>query len=69
MTWARGTAEVTAPNQRARALAAERTHDAIQQTRAAHTVAGHARDATDCRELLHMLGLDAGTARETAETE
>ncbi|WP_018683718.1 hypothetical protein [Actinokineospora enzanensis] len=34
---------------------------ATQQAQAARTVAGHSLDATDCRELLSMLGLSART--------
>jgi hypothetical protein len=44
-----------------RAAAADRSR-AIQQARASVTVAGHALDVTDCRELLSMLGLTAEEA-------
>ena len=42
-----------------RAHAVEQAHSAVQNARAARTVAGHAADATDCEQLLDMLGLDA----------
>jgi hypothetical protein len=42
-----------------RAHAVEQAHSAVQNARAARTVAGHSADATDCGELLDMLGLDA----------
>lgn len=41
-----------------RAKAAEADHSALQNARAARTVAGHAADAEDCSRLLAMLGLD-----------
>lgn len=41
------------------AKAAQDRHDAVQNARAARTVAGYAADAEDCCELLAMLGLDA----------
>ncbi len=40
-----------------------RRENALHHDRAARTVAGRATDAQDCRLLLEMLGLDAGTAR------
>jgi hypothetical protein len=36
---------------------------AVQRGRAAVVVAGQSSDVEDCRELLLMLGLDAGTER------
>lgn len=47
-----------------RAKAAQDDYGALQNARAARTVAGHAADAEDCGELLAMLGLDA-TVRES----
>lgn len=41
------------------AKAAQETHSAVQNARAARTVAGHAADAEDCGQLLAMLGLEA----------
>jgi hypothetical protein len=35
-------------------------HVAVQDDRAARTVAGRAKDSDDCRLLLEMLGLGAG---------
>ncbi|GAA4439516.1 hypothetical protein GCM10023148_46590 [Actinokineospora soli] len=37
----------------------ETRHHALQCAKAMRTVADHATDASDCRELLEMLGLDA----------
>jgi hypothetical protein len=53
-----------------RAKAAEENHSAVQNARAARTVASHAADAEDCGELLAMLGLDVteGTLRGTTPT-
>jgi hypothetical protein len=42
-----------------RAKAVEDSHCAVQNARAARTVAGHAADAEDCSQLLAMLGLHA----------
>jgi IS5 family transposase len=42
-----------------RAHAVEKAHSAVQNARAARTVAGNAANATDCEQLLDMLGLDA----------
>lgn len=46
-----------------RAKAAEADHTAVQNARAARTVAGHAADAEDCSRLLAMLGLEAAPYR------
>jgi hypothetical protein len=48
-----------------RARAAQENHSAVQNARAAKTVASHAADAEDCDRLLAMLGLEAadGTSR------
>jgi hypothetical protein len=45
-----------------RAAAAERTR-VVEQSRACVTVAGHALDVGDCRELLRMLGLTVEPTR------
>jgi hypothetical protein len=45
------------------ARAVEQVHSAIQNARAARTVAGHAADADDCGRLLAMLGLDASDGK------
>jgi hypothetical protein len=42
-----------------RARAVEQAHSAVQNAKATRTVAEHATDATDCVQLLEMLGLDA----------
>jgi hypothetical protein len=47
------------PARLTRAKAVENDHSAVQNARAARTVAGHASDAEDCIELLAMLGLEA----------
>jgi len=48
----------------ARARAVAVIEENIQRDRAAHTVAGHALDADDCRQLLAMLGLDTARAAD-----
>ncbi|NIH79867.1 MULTISPECIES: hypothetical protein [Amycolatopsis] len=58
MTWARHASQPqpeTGPIAQARARMAQ--DEAIAHHRAARTVADHALDAHDCRELLDMLGL------------
>jgi hypothetical protein len=50
------------PNTRQRHLDSVKEHIAVQDGRAARTVAGRAKDADDCRLLLEMLGLQAGGA-------
>ena len=45
------------------ARAVEERHNAIQNACAAKTVAGHAADVEDCRQLLAMLGLDAASGK------
>ncbi|MDV6014568.1 hypothetical protein [Haloechinothrix sp. LS1_15] len=45
---------------------AERVRWEAQAGKAAVTVAGHATDAAECRELLDMLGLELDVVRETA---
>lgn len=41
-----------------RARAVAQAHSTVQNARATRTVADHATDATDCAQLLEMLGLD-----------
>ena len=57
MTWARHASPP--PTRFTWDKAAEEDHGAIQNARAARTVAGHATDVEDCCQLLAMLGLDA----------
>jgi hypothetical protein len=60
MTWARPASTTDLGSGRfAEARAQEKVLSSIQNGKAARTVAGHASDARDCRELLEMLGLDA----------
>ena len=47
------------PTRISRAKAVQDDHGALQNARAARTVAGHATDAEDCGQLLAMLGLEA----------
>jgi hypothetical protein len=47
----------------AEARASGLAQEAIQCSRAAHTVADHAVDAEDCKELLAMLGLTAADGK------
>ncbi|MGB3441347.1 MAG: hypothetical protein WBA97_21565 [Actinophytocola sp.] len=58
MTWARHASPTLEQGRFAEARASERVHYAIQNRKAALTVAGHASDAQDCANLLAMLGLD-----------
>lgn len=44
--------------------AEERVHRDAQERKAARTVAGHSADATECAQLLEMLGLYPGQDRE-----
>lgn len=48
----------------ARAKAAEEDHSAVQNARAARTVASHAADVEDCSRLLAILGLEATDATQ-----
>jgi hypothetical protein len=38
----------------------------VQESKAARTVAGHSLDATECAELLEMLGLNAEQGKQLA---
>lgn len=51
------------PTRISQARAAEDRHSAIQNARAARTVADHAADVEDCCQLLAMLGLDAASTK------
>ena len=57
MTWARRGGPVEVSKRFADAKAALDEHEAVLNDRATRTVAGHALDAVDCAQLLHMLGL------------
>lgn len=63
MTWARHTGPDEEHGWSAEARAAERARRAVQAGKAARTVAGHCSTADECRELLDMLGLEAGVVR------
>jgi hypothetical protein len=58
MTWARHASPTVEQGRFAEVRASEKIHYAVQNRRAAHTVATHASDAQDCANLLAMLGLD-----------
>ncbi|GAB1509026.1 hypothetical protein [Actinophytocola sp. KF-1] len=58
MTWARHASPTLEQGRFAEARANERVHYAIQNRKAALTVACHSSDAQDCANLLAMLGLD-----------
>lgn len=58
MTWARHASPTLEQGRFAEARASERVHYAIQNRKAALTVACHASDPQDCANLLAMLGLD-----------
>jgi hypothetical protein len=59
MTLASNASSVAPQGRFAEARAVEQTHNALQNARAARTVACYASDAQDCEQLLSMLGLDA----------
>ncbi|WP_199442702.1 hypothetical protein [Umezawaea beigongshangensis] len=66
MTWARPASSTDLTTGRfAEARALEKVHSSIQNGRAARTVAVHASDTQDCRDLLEMLGLDASEGRQS----
>jgi hypothetical protein len=58
MTWARHASPTVEQGRFAEVRASEKIHYAVQNRRAAQTVATHASDAQDCANLLAMLGLD-----------
>ncbi|TDV52276.1 hypothetical protein CLV71_105408 [Actinophytocola oryzae] len=58
MTWARHASPTLEQGRFAEARASEKMHYAVQNRKAARTVACHASDAQDCASLLAMLGLD-----------
>lgn len=58
MTWARHSSPTLEQGRFAEARASERLHHALQNRKAARTVAYHSADAQDCANLLAMLGLD-----------
>ena len=59
MTWARHASPTIEQGRFAEARANERLHYAVQNRKAARTVAIHSADAQDCANLLAMLGLDS----------
>ena len=59
MTLARNASTKPGKGHFAEARAREQISDAIQNGKAARTVADHAVDAQDCKDLLAMLGLKA----------
>lgn len=63
MTWARHSGPDEEHGWSAEARAAERERREVQAGKAAITVACHAADADECRELLDMLGLEPTLAR------
>ncbi|MCT2586404.1 hypothetical protein [Actinophytocola gossypii] len=58
MTWARHATPTIEQGRFAEARASERVHYAVQNRKAARTVAYHSSNAQDCADLLAMLGLD-----------
>jgi hypothetical protein len=58
MTWARHASPTIEQGRFAEARASEKIHYAVQNRKAARTVAIHSSDAQDCANLLAMLGLD-----------
>ncbi|MCP3801401.1 hypothetical protein NLX83_19265 [Allokutzneria sp. A3M-2-11 16] len=69
MTWARHASPVVEHGRIAEARAVEKVHCEIQNGRAARTVAVHAADADDCRELLEMLGLAADEGKRALQQQ
>jgi hypothetical protein len=71
MTWARHASPTLEQGRFAEARASEKIHYAIQNRKAALTVACHSSDPQDCADLLAMLGLDSvdenGAIRVPAE--
>jgi len=71
MTWARHASPTIEQGRFAEARASEKIHYAIQNRKAALTVACHSSDTQDCADLLAMLGLDSvdenGAIRVPAE--
>lgn len=71
MTWARHASPTIEQGRFAEVRASERIHYAVQNRKAAYTVATHASDAQDCANLLAMLGLDTidenGAIRSTED--
>lgn len=63
MIWARHATSAEESGRFAEARSAERSRRAIENSKAARTVASHASDARDCTHLLAMLGLDAVQAK------
>lgn len=59
MTWARHASPTIEQGRFAEVRANEKIHYAIQNRKAALTVACHASDPQDCANLLAMLGLDS----------
>lgn len=64
MTLARHTRTTPEQGRFAEARASGQAQEAIQNGRAAHTVADHAIDAQDCKDLLAMLGLHAADGKQ-----
>ncbi|HWM04790.1 MAG TPA: hypothetical protein VNP92_20830 [Actinophytocola sp.] len=58
MTWARHASPTIEQGRFAEARASEKIHYALQNRKAARTVAIHSADPQDCANLLAMLGLD-----------
>lgn len=65
MTWARHASPTIEQGRFAEARASERMHQAVQNRKAARTVAIHSADTQDCANLLAMLGLDSLTESAT----
>lgn len=59
MAWARQASSAPEQGRFAEARANEKIRGAIENGKAARTVASHSNDAEDCASLLEMLGLDA----------
>ncbi len=69
MTWARHASPTLEQGRFAEARASEKQHYAVQNRKAARTVACHAADVQDCANLLAMLGLDQVDENGAIKTE
>jgi hypothetical protein len=65
MSWTGNPSTADENGRFAAGLAAASASDDLQNRRAARVVAGRSTDASDCAEMLAMLGLDARDERTT----
>jgi hypothetical protein len=63
MVWTKSSGSVPRESRFAEARASQNKRGALDNCKAARTVASHANDAADCASLLEMLGLDANQGK------